>query len=80
MAVIIFRMMASMEEVVQAMAAIVMKRIMDIILVAEKSSGGGGGAWIAIAIVVIGSIVGAMNELIGAILMIVLAFIVIMSR
>ena len=73
--VIIFRMMESMEEVVQAMAAIVMKRIMDIILVAEK-----GGAWIAIAIVVIGSIVGAMNELIGAILMIVLAFIVIMSR
>lgn len=46
----------------------------------RKSSGGGGGAWIAIAIVVIGSIVGAMNELIGAILMIVLAFIVIMSR
>ena len=38
----------------------------------RKSSGGGGGAWIAIAIVVIGSI--------GAILMIVLAFIVIMSR
>ena len=34
--VIIFRMMENMEEVVQAMAAIVMKRIMDIILVAEK--------------------------------------------
>ena len=36
MAIIIFRMMENMEEVVQAMAAIVMKRIMDIILVAEK--------------------------------------------
>ena len=34
--VIIFRMMESMEEVVQAMAAIVLKRIIDIILVAEK--------------------------------------------
>ena len=46
----------------------------------RKNSGGNGGAWIAIAIVVIGSIVGAMNELIGAILMIILAFIVIMCR
>ena len=46
----------------------------------RKGGGGNGGAWAVIAIVVIGSIVGAMNELIGAILMIVLAFIVIMSR
>lgn len=72
--------MESMEEVVQAMAAIVMKRIMDIILVAEKVVEEVAAPGIAIAIVVIGSIVGAMNELIGAILMIVLAFIVIMSR
>ena len=46
----------------------------------RKSSGGGGGAWVAIAIVVIGSIVGAMNELIGAILIIVPGFIFIMCR
>ena len=40
MAIIIFRMMESMEEIVQAMVVIVMKRIMDISLVAEEAAEG----------------------------------------
>lgn len=46
----------------------------------RRNSRGNGSVWIVIAIVVMGSVVGALNELIGAVLMIVLAFFVITCR
>ena len=46
----------------------------------RSGGGGNGGAWAFIAVILIGSIIGAMNELIAAILIVVVTFIFVMCK
>ena len=72
-------MMESMDEIVQDMVVIVMRRIMERVGVAGGGGSSNSGCGFLIWIIV-GSAVGAYNELLGVIVLIVGAFILLMCR